>query len=132
MTRWRHARFTSLYHSSYYTASSTAAAAAAADTNSSNVIGWRYGIGRGLYCVMFWRLEKVEISVHIYISICFVWDDSRNKSDRMPQGNEPTLQYTPQTSTRRNCRVESHRRRWCEHNSQLAHDDCWRVRSPGA
>ena len=25
---------------------------------------------------------------------------------------------------RRNCRVESRRRQWCEHNSQLAHDDC--------
>jgi len=36
-------------------------------------------------------------------------------------------QYTPPTPTRRNCRVESHRR--CEQNSQLAHDDCRRVRS---
>ena len=35
--------------------------------------------------------------------------------------------YTPPTPTRRNCRVASRRR--CEHNSQLAHDDCRRIRS---
>ena len=34
--------------------------------------------------------------------------------------------------TRRNCRVESRRRRRCEHNSQLAHDDYRRVRSDRA
>jgi len=34
--------------------------------------------------------------------------------------------YTP--PTRRNCRAESRRRRRCEHNSQLAHDDCRRIR----
>jgi len=34
-------------------------------------------------------------------------------------------QYTP--PTRRNCRVASRRR--CEHNSQLARDDCRRIRS---
>jgi len=36
------------------------------------------------------------------------------------------VQYTPWTPTRRNCRVESRRRRRCEHNSQLAHGDCRR------
>ena len=41
-------------------------------------------------------------------------------------------QYTPPTPTRRNCRVASRRvasRRRCEHNSQLAHDDCRRIQS---
>jgi len=37
------------------------------------------------------------------------------------------VQYTPPTPTRLSCRVESRRR--CEQNSQLAHDDCRRVRS---
>jgi len=37
----------------------------------------------------------------------------------------PYVQYTPPTPTRRNCRVESRRRRVL--NSQLAHDDCRRV-----
>jgi len=37
-------------------------------------------------------------------------------------------QYTPPT-TRLNCRVASGRRRRCEQNSQLAHDDCRRTRS---
>ena len=38
----------------------------------------------------------------------------------------PKAQYTPPTPTRRNCRVSS---RWrCEHNSQLAHDNCRRIR----
>jgi len=36
-------------------------------------------------------------------------------------------QYTPPTPTRRNCFVASRRR--CEHNSQLAHDDCRQIRS---
>jgi len=39
----------------------------------------------------------------------------------------PIAQYTPLTPTRRNCRVASRRR--CEHNSQLAHDDCRRIQS---
>ena len=38
---------------------------------------------------------------------------------------EHTSQYTPPTPTRRNCRVASRRR--CEHNAQLAHDDCRRI-----
>jgi len=33
-------------------------------------------------------------------------------------------QYTPPTPTRFNCQVASPRRRRCEQNSQLAHDDC--------
>ena len=37
-------------------------------------------------------------------------------------------QYTPPTPTRRNCRVVTRRRRRCEQNSQLAHDDCQRIR----
>jgi len=39
----------------------------------------------------------------------------------------PTTQYTP--PTRLSCRVESRRRRRCEQNSQLARDDCRRIRS---
>ena len=38
-------------------------------------------------------------------------------------------QHTPPTPTRRNCRVEWRRLRRCEHNLQLAHNDCRRVRS---
>ena len=36
-------------------------------------------------------------------------------------------QYTPPTWL--NCRVESRQRWCCEHSSQLAHNDCWQVRS---
>ena len=42
---------------------------------------------------------------------------------------KPNRAYTPPTPTRHNCRVASRRRRRCEHNSQLAHDDCRRIRS---
>jgi len=38
-------------------------------------------------------------------------------------------QYAPPTPMRLNCRVESRRRRRCEQNLQLAHDDCRRIRS---
>jgi len=44
-------------------------------------------------------------------------------------GND-TAQYTRPTPTRLcNCRVASRRRRQCEQNSQLAHNDCRRIRS---
>jgi len=48
---------------------------------------------------------------------------------RFPVAPDVDSQYTPPTPTWRNCRVESRRRRRCEHNSQLAHDYCRRVRS---
>jgi len=41
----------------------------------------------------------------------------------------PNDQYTLPMPTRLHCRVASRRHRRCEHNSQLAHNDCRRIRS---
>jgi len=45
------------------------------------------------------------------------------------QLKDGTHEYTPLSPMRLNCRVALRRRRRCEHNSQLAHDDCRQIRS---
>jgi len=51
----------------------------------------------------------------------------RQQSTNQIRSSICKVQYTPPTPTRLNCRVASHRRRRCEQNSQLAHDDCRRI-----
>jgi len=45
-----------------------------------------------------------------------------------PPHRIPTKSVMPNTHRRRDETVLSRRRRRCEHNSQLAHDDCRRIR----
>jgi len=103
-----------------------------------------------------WRLhmESNRVRVNCFVNFCtvlFLGVIFRNfwTRERVPNGYErcccccccccwdwpgflllsnfqiPKAQYTP--PTRRNCRVSSRRR--CEHNSQLADDDCRRIRT---
>jgi len=63
---------------------------------------------------------------------CWVTDsDSCFVLRGVANGRIDWILYTPSTPTRLNCLVESRRRRRCVGllNSQLAHDDCRRVRS---
>ena len=53
--------------------------------------------------------------------------DSKHKTSKLKAPGECKLM--PNTHRRRDETVLSRRRRRCEHNSQLAHDDCRRIRS---
>jgi len=67
-----------------------------------------------------WNLVTVKQRVHF-------WAEGRHAKISVGQTSDTKAQYTPPTPTRRNCRGSSRRR--CEHNSQLADDDCRRIRS---
>ena len=78
--------------------------------------------GLGLYVIGRLHVDKSKVFVYSLPESVLHWTQYCYQPLQFLNA-----QYTPLTPTRLSCRVESRRR--CVLNSQLAHDDCRRIRS---